>query len=401
MTITSYAQNLEDIVLWRALKQVSNGFYVDVGANDPDVDSVTRLFYEHGWSGINIEPEHDYWRRLSEARTRDVNLPIAVGESKGIASFYSVPQRGLSTLDPTVADAYRAGGTDVVAHQIEVDTLSNVLDSYATGPVHFLKIDVEGAEGAVLKGLNLKVWRPWVLVVEATKPNSTEPNHQLWESSVLLAGYSFVYFDGLNRFYVAEEQRNLEGAFGVPPNVFDDFVIDRMVSVGRVEERQADVAERAEMARQTRQRESDLAKVVRRYETLCTELEQMRTENRRLQASLDAVYGSTSWRLTKPLRAFANTLPAIRRPRASALAISKRVIRALVPIVQAQAWLRPILRWIARQFPGFWDWLMRRVRGAIANEVLVVPYLTEDAQMFKAALINRLHTENKISGEPS
>ena len=41
----SYAQNYEDVMLWRALKHVKKGFYVDVGANDPKFDSVTQAFY--------------------------------------------------------------------------------------------------------------------------------------------------------------------------------------------------------------------------------------------------------------------------------------------------------------------------------------------------------------------
>ena len=56
MTVISYAQNFEDVMLWRALQHVGAGYYVDIGANDPVVDSVTRWFYEQGWSGLNIEP---------------------------------------------------------------------------------------------------------------------------------------------------------------------------------------------------------------------------------------------------------------------------------------------------------------------------------------------------------
>ena len=56
MTFISYAQNFEDVILWRAFKNLQNGFYVDVGANDPINDSVTQAFYEKGWRGINIEP---------------------------------------------------------------------------------------------------------------------------------------------------------------------------------------------------------------------------------------------------------------------------------------------------------------------------------------------------------
>ena len=56
MRFVSYAQNFEDVMLWRALKHISNGFYIDVGAWSPDIDSVTRIFYEHGWRGVNVEP---------------------------------------------------------------------------------------------------------------------------------------------------------------------------------------------------------------------------------------------------------------------------------------------------------------------------------------------------------
>ena len=52
----TFAQNREDLMLDGILRTVSVGFYVDVGANHPDMDSVTKLFYEKGWSGINVEP---------------------------------------------------------------------------------------------------------------------------------------------------------------------------------------------------------------------------------------------------------------------------------------------------------------------------------------------------------
>lgn len=43
-TIVSWAQNGEDIVLRRALRDVAIGVYIDVGAADPDRDSVTNYF---------------------------------------------------------------------------------------------------------------------------------------------------------------------------------------------------------------------------------------------------------------------------------------------------------------------------------------------------------------------
>ena len=40
----SYSQNGEDVVLMRALGHLGSGRYIEVGANDPTNDSVTRAF---------------------------------------------------------------------------------------------------------------------------------------------------------------------------------------------------------------------------------------------------------------------------------------------------------------------------------------------------------------------
>ncbi len=63
----SYAQNQEDVLLNRVFQGLSDGFYIDVGANDPVVDSVTKLFYDRGWTGINVEPDENCWRRLERS----------------------------------------------------------------------------------------------------------------------------------------------------------------------------------------------------------------------------------------------------------------------------------------------------------------------------------------------
>ena len=35
MTFVSFAQNFEDVILWRALRHVEHGQYLDIGAQDP------------------------------------------------------------------------------------------------------------------------------------------------------------------------------------------------------------------------------------------------------------------------------------------------------------------------------------------------------------------------------
>ncbi len=104
MRFISYAQNYEDVMLWRALKDVKNGFYIDIGAQEPELLSVTKLFYDAGWRGINIDPIAEWHEKLSQARPRDINLQLAVGAETGEISFYETPGVGLSTVNKSFAE---------------------------------------------------------------------------------------------------------------------------------------------------------------------------------------------------------------------------------------------------------------------------------------------------------
>ena len=87
MTFVSYAQNFEDVILHRVLKEVKKGFYIDVGANDPVIDSVTKAFYDDGWHGINIEPVSEWFEKLQLVRPNDINLQTGVGAKKADLNF--------------------------------------------------------------------------------------------------------------------------------------------------------------------------------------------------------------------------------------------------------------------------------------------------------------------------
>jgi FkbM family methyltransferase len=225
MTFLSYAQNFEDVMLWRALSKVTRGFYIDVGSQHPDIDSVTRAFYDRGWSGVNVEPAPDLIKLLRSARPRDVNLGIALGESAGEAILHVVEDGGLSTMDPLVASQYAQQGQLISQTLVRVQTLAEICRLYAPPDIHFIKIDVEKYEKEVLAGADFVTYRPWILVIEATLPNSQKSSFDAWEHIVVGAAFRFVWFDGLNRYYVATERyEQLACHFDTPPNVFDDFL---------------------------------------------------------------------------------------------------------------------------------------------------------------------------------
>ena len=287
MTFISYAQNFEDVMLWRALKHVERGFYIDVGAWSPDVDSVTRAFYEKGWNGINIEPNPKFNLELCEKRPRDINLKFAAGECEALLTMNFLDSPGLSTLDDEIAKKHEAAGRSATRRQVEVKTLAAIWQAHVPPgqAVHFLKVDVEGFEEAVLKGNDWQTNRPWVIVVEATLPMSQVECYQAWEPILLNARYQLAYADGLNRFYVAKEHAELLPAFQYPPNFFDDF---KIVAHQRAEARAAQAeAGAAQAEARVAQAEARVAQA---------------------EAYIRELLSSNSWRVTKPLREFIELL---------------------------------------------------------------------------------------------
>jgi FkbM family methyltransferase len=182
---------------------------------------------------VNIEPNPAYLARLRDVRTRDVNLGVAVGAEPGRIVLNIIHGTGMSTVRDEFATLH--AGRDEAQERIEVDlrTLNSIVEEHGAPDIHFLKIDCEGAEADVINAFDLRRFRPWIILVESTVPLSRQQNHQAWEPHILAGDYSFAYFDGVNRFYVAAERQELRAHFETPPNIFDDFLVDRMMVATR------------------------------------------------------------------------------------------------------------------------------------------------------------------------
>ena len=175
----SFAPNLEDVLLWRALsgEAGTNGYYIDLGAPDPGGPSVTRAFYERGWHGLDVAYTPETEALLREARPRN---------------------------------------------RVTTPTLLAV-DWQAAGPVHFLRIG--SAAPLPLAGINRD--RPWIVLVEVSIPAGVGTRPE-WEPSLLASGYSLVWSEGLSRFYLlAAEKREAKVAqhFSVQPKLLDGHTV--------------------------------------------------------------------------------------------------------------------------------------------------------------------------------
>ncbi len=214
----SYAQNYEDILLSRVFRE-PGGFYLDVGANHPVFHSVTKLFSDRGWTGINVEPSPIVFEALRAARPRDVNLNVGLSDRDATLTFYETNvYHGWSTFRPELAEHYRGIGVAMAERPVPVTTLARVCAEHVGDrTIDFLKIDAEGFEREVLLGADFGRWRPRVLLIENAWPEAWEP---------LMAGldYRLAAFDGLNRFYVRGEDEALIPALATTVNVLDNFV---------------------------------------------------------------------------------------------------------------------------------------------------------------------------------
>jgi FkbM family methyltransferase len=229
----SYAQNFEDVVLQRVFHNVPQGRYIDIGAFDPVVHSVTKHFYDLGWSGVNVEAVARFHRKFEEQRPRDWNLNVVVGASRGAVDFHEWGDSGLSTFRESFdSEAMNRLGLTRQTRVLPMITLADITEQLGGQDVHFLKIDVEGAEKDVLLGGEWRGFRPRVILLEAIKPKfpgcdpySFEPSWFEWEGILFEHGYEFALFDGLNRFYYRREEPELLRPLCYPANITDSFTL--------------------------------------------------------------------------------------------------------------------------------------------------------------------------------
>ena len=163
-----YSQYKQDEYLETTIfKGYKDGFYVDVGSHD-GVSLNNTLYFEknNNWRGINIEPIKCVFDKLVENRTadRNTNINCAICNYDGEADFYL--NEGYTEMLSGIIENYDARhlerlkneNTEMLAttQVVKVNTkrLQTILDEHEVSHIHYLSIDVEGAEFEVIKSID-------------------------------------------------------------------------------------------------------------------------------------------------------------------------------------------------------------------------------------------------------
>lgn len=161
-----YSQDNQDKFLESMVfKGFKNGIYVDVGAHD-GVTFNNTLYFEknNNWTGINIEPIKTVFDKLVINRPNSINLNCAVCNYDGETEF--ICNTGYTEMISGIKDTFdirhwqrlqnENEQMDSTTEIINVKTkkLDTICDENKISRIHYLSIDVEGAEFEVIKSIN-------------------------------------------------------------------------------------------------------------------------------------------------------------------------------------------------------------------------------------------------------
>jgi len=167
----SYSGNHVDLIVEELFKNKKKGIYIDVGCRHPFISNNTYKLYKKGWEGINIDLDYTFINSFNFHRPNDYNIQVGVSDRIGTQKMYFHHERSsINTLE--VSRGHRAKETK----DIEITTLNHIIENskFFDQEIDFVSIDVEGFELNVLKGFDIKKYKPKILTIEYIDPNMKE-----------------------------------------------------------------------------------------------------------------------------------------------------------------------------------------------------------------------------------
>lgn len=170
----TYSQHGEDLVFLNIFDQlgIKDAKWLDLGAHHPSRISNTKLLYERGHSGVNIEANSHLIGEFMKQRPRDKNIQLGVAPFPGTAILYMFDDfSGRNTISISEIDYVHAQcGMDIKGHQvIEVQTIDHIVQTFCADKQYpeLLNCDVEGMDFDVLSDADFSKSSPVIICVEA------------------------------------------------------------------------------------------------------------------------------------------------------------------------------------------------------------------------------------------
>lgn len=283
------APYLEDFILWRALSEVPEGRYLDMGAGAPDIDSVSLAFHQQGWLGTHVVRAGESVPRFSEARP-----------------------------------------ADIVLEESDANDLDALLGRYTEqSPLHWLRLAWPDRKNLfLLESWRTVATRPWLILIT----RASQASGPLYDDLLEAKGYRLVYRDGANDYYAHDSRfQSLAPAFERAPGPGDDCQLSSEHWLAR--------------AWALRQLEDSAA-----LQKLQSQLVQATVHAQRLEIrqrdglaaikQLEALKASRSWRLMAPLRwlSWQSQLLKEHGPGGRLRALAQRLVQRLRQRQARSAW---------------------------------------------------------------
>lgn len=166
----THAQHGDDLVIRAVFDNlgIDSPSYLDIGAHHPTNISNTKLFYDAGSCGINVEANPYLFQQFMVDRPRDINLNFGVGTESGFLDFYMVDEySGRNSFDHATVEAFVNDYPEFSIREIRqlpVMTVAQVLSNRAIPD--FLTIDVEGLDYDILDSIDFERFPFKVICVE-------------------------------------------------------------------------------------------------------------------------------------------------------------------------------------------------------------------------------------------
>ena len=162
---SSYSLTGIDLVIDYIFKK-KKGFYIDIGCNHPVFNNNTFLLHQKGWEGINIDIDKKSIELFNLFRKKDLNINIAASSKKGELEYINFHEK--SPINRVLKSKENFKDLSHNIKKIKSDTLNSIIENskYKNTSIDFVSVDVEGHEIDVIKGFDLKKYKPKIIVIE-------------------------------------------------------------------------------------------------------------------------------------------------------------------------------------------------------------------------------------------